>query len=129
VIDGAFSNAVDWTPFVGDAKGVIEAIVGYQLGTGTPLTGFGRWAGLAGLAGFGELRYLKYADDAVIATGGMKAGGRYADDVTDVFRNCFRNSFSNDTPVHTDKGLIAIGALTAGSMALAYNETTGENEY
>jgi Pretoxin HINT domain len=42
--------------------------------------------------------------------------------------DCF-NSFSPDTLVNTKKGLIAISALTAGSLALAYNETTGENEY
>ena len=39
------------------------------------------------------------------------------------------NSFSSDTLVATDKGLLAIATLTAGSMALAYNEATGENEY
>jgi hypothetical protein len=42
--------------------------------------------------------------------------------------DCF-NSFSPDTPVKTDKGLVVIGAVVAGGTTVfAYNETTGKVE-
>ncbi|NJM09232.1 hypothetical protein HC891_28050 [Candidatus Gracilibacteria bacterium] len=73
--------AVDVTPIIGDAKGLIEVFTGCDLVTGEDL-GWWRWAGLVGLS---ELRHLRHVDDvpsprtatelrhlAGIATGGQR---------------------------------------------------------
>ncbi|WP_157202859.1 polymorphic toxin-type HINT domain-containing protein [Calidithermus chliarophilus] len=43
------------------------------------------------------------------------------------FESC--NSFSPETKVATATGMVAIAALGAGSVVLAYNEGSGKNEY
>jgi RHS repeat-associated protein len=52
--------AVDATPIVGDAKGLIEVFTGCDLVTGEDLG----WWRLAGIIGLSELRHLRHADDA-----------------------------------------------------------------
>ena len=137
---GFLSGVMNFGPGIGDGKGVIEAWTGRDLLTGDSISGFARWAGLAGLVGLAE---LKYGDDIArfIRNGGRlgrmgTATARTIDEgmaarIIGCATRSF-NSFSPDTLVHTDKGLLTIGALAtlgAGSMALAYNEATGENEY
>ena len=58
----ASSLTIDLGPS-GDLKGLIEVVTGRDLITGEGL-GNWRWAGLAGLVGLGEIRYLRNADDA-----------------------------------------------------------------
>jgi hypothetical protein len=53
---------VDFTPVIGDAKGVVEIFTGKDLITGEDL-GAWRWAGLLGLVGLAEIRYLRFADE------------------------------------------------------------------
>jgi hypothetical protein len=73
----ALSVALDFTPFLGEAKGLIEVFTGTDLVTGEDL-GWWRFAGLAGLVGFNEIKHLRHADDAVQAIGGV---GRRADEL------------------------------------------------
>jgi hypothetical protein len=59
------SLAVDFTPGLGDIKGLAEVFAGQDLLTGESL---GAWRFL-GLVGLSELRYLRYADEASSAVG------------------------------------------------------------
>jgi hypothetical protein len=58
------SLAVDFTPVIGDAKGLVEVFTGKDLITGEDL-GHWRWLGLCGLVGLAEIRYLRYADEVM----------------------------------------------------------------
>ena len=135
------SNSADFIPFLGDAKGVVEAIIGYQIGTNEKLTGATRWLGLFGLIGLAELKYgAKAADLLRLSRMSSKVGarlGRFADEAPEVAQQvveramrCFRNSFSEDTPVATPAGAVAIGTLVGqeGTEVTSYNEETGQVE-
>jgi Pretoxin HINT domain len=137
---GLLSGGLDFVPYLGDAKGVIEALLGHQLGSGNSLSGFARWGGLFGLVGLAELKYGDELFDVMrVGRAFGKAGafaertlpegavGRIVGCAVGALRGA--NSFSPNTLVTTDKGLLAIGTLAAGSMVLAYNEETGKNEF
>jgi RHS repeat-associated protein len=59
----AASLVIDLGSVAGDVKGLIEVFTGRDLVTGEDL-GNWRFAGLAGLVGLGEIRYLRNADEA-----------------------------------------------------------------
>ena len=127
------TSGADFIPGLGDGKGILEAIRGKQFGTDRTLRGAERWLGLAGLVGLAELRYIRYADDAIgVVSMASRHGDEvmtYADDVTEMIVNCARrNSFSEDTPVATAAGAIAIGSLKDDGVkeVYAYDEGTGE---
>ena len=59
----AASLVIDVGSVAGDVKGLIEVFTGRDLVTGEDL-GNWRFAGLFGLVGLGEIRYLRFADEA-----------------------------------------------------------------
>jgi hypothetical protein len=56
---GTTAAAVDFTPIIGDLKGVVEVVTGQDLVSGERL-GNWRWLGLAGIS---EVRHLRHADE------------------------------------------------------------------
>lgn len=62
----AASIAADFTPVVGDVKGLQEAATGCDAITGEPL-GDWRWLGLLGLLGVAELATVRHVDDVADA--------------------------------------------------------------
>ena len=72
----AASIGLDFIPFVGEIKGMIEVFTGRDLVTGEEL-GAWRFAGLAGLIGLNELKLLRHGDDVL----------RHVDDIDDLFRH------------------------------------------
>nr|MCU0494529.1 pre-toxin TG domain-containing protein [Chloroflexaceae bacterium] len=72
------SVALDVIPIVGEIKGFIEVFTGRDLVTGEDL-GHWRWAGLLGIVGLNEVRFLRYGDDVADAF-------RRGDDVADAAR-------------------------------------------
>jgi hypothetical protein len=75
----AGSVTVDLIPIAGEIKGLIEVFTGTDLVTGEEL-GWWRFAGLAGLVGLNEIKFLRYGDD-VIEVGSDVV--RRGDDVVD----------------------------------------------
>jgi hypothetical protein len=63
-VDQTASLAVDFTPIVGDAKGLVEVATGKDLFTGEDL-GAWRWLGLVGLSEARNLRHLRYAGEVL----------------------------------------------------------------
>lgn len=84
---GWFSAGLDFIPFVGEAKGLIEVFTGKDLVTGEDL-GAWRWAGLAGLIGLNEIKHLRHTDEVVDAVGGV----RRSEDVIDTGRAAGRTA-------------------------------------
>lgn len=84
---GWFSAGLDFIPFVGEAKGLIEVFTGKDLVTGEDL-GAWRWAGLAGLIGLNEIKHLRHTDEVVDAGGGV----RRSEDVIDTGRAAGRTA-------------------------------------
>ena len=69
-IDRVVGLAADFTPGVGDVKGLIEVFTGEDLVTGERL-GYWRWLGLLGVS---ELRHLDEASDALRAVENVAEG-------------------------------------------------------
>lgn len=88
----AASIAADFTPVVGDVKGLHEAATGCDAITGEPL-GDWRWLGLLGLVGVAELGVLRHADDAADAArmvgkgDDLAAVGRSGDEASALGKN------------------------------------------
>jgi hypothetical protein len=125
--DIAASLALDFTPIVGEIKGLIEVFTGRDLVTGEDL-GAWRWAGLLGLIGLNEVRALRYGDDVIDAVrrGDDAAdAARRGDDVDDLAAIFARCSFSPNTAVATPGGARPIAGLQVGEQVLAYNQRTG----
>jgi len=80
-IDQGASLAVDFTPVVGDVKGLIEVGTGKDLITGESL-GAWRWLGLLGLS---EVRHLRHGDEVFKLAGAARAMDKLAD-ATDAMR-------------------------------------------
>ncbi|MCP5101666.1 MAG: hypothetical protein GY943_39495, partial [Chloroflexi bacterium] len=121
----AWSRCEEYTPqqaLFTFAVGVASEFIGEKLGDllvkyGTPVVS----AALKKL-GFDDMaeRLLRNADEVVEDV---------ADDVVPSSPKPNVCSFSEDTPVLTDDGLIPIGEIVEGEEVLAYNEATGEIDY
>lgn len=76
--------AIDFTPVIGDAKGLVEVFTGRDLATGERLGGW-RWLGLLGLS---EVRHLRHADELadVIHNVGKRTAGVSIESGTQVYR-------------------------------------------
>ena len=129
---GYFSAIADLVPGAGDLKGIIEAAFGVQLGTNESLAGFARWGGLFGVIGMAELRY---GGDLISMLRSGRLFGSYtprlrnADEAIGCAMSAFRgHSFSEDTPVPTESGMIEIGRLQDKNVEWVhgYDEETGK---
>lgn len=69
------------------------------------------------------------ADTIVLATGVTSLLRSGVARLATPGRGCLANSFTGDTLVATEKGLIAIDQVEVGDRVLSYNEATGENSY
>lgn len=99
------SIGLDFIPGVGEVKGLIEVFTGEDLVTGEDL-GNWRWAGLAGLVGLNEIKYLRYGDDVVEAGSGLI---RHGDDVVDAGSDAGRHA--DDIPLPCPIGSVPRGKM------------------
>ncbi|MEW4372919.1 pre-toxin TG domain-containing protein, partial [Paenibacillus kandeliae] len=88
----AASLVLDFVPFVGNVKGIIEAVTGRDLLTGEKLEAWERVLGVMGPLGKGvskAVKVAKYADEVVNVVG---EATRHADDVTEAVSSATRNA-------------------------------------